>query len=288
MTTDVTLRRTVAGRTVAVHVAHADDRAAVDAVLRGFADSDPDAPADLLVTIARGANGLWTVGDGVTITHEAATLEHALLALEWRMVSDLLARNGDRFHLHGAALADPTQTCSVLVLGDSGVGKTTLTLALIARGFQPFADDVVLLEPETGIPERFPRAFHVDAATRALVAPLFGEAEWEETGLPEGYCLPRRWAATPLPVGAIILPKGYGHPVPLLMRQTTADAALAVLTHTSTLETAPALALRAAARLTAQAPTFALWSGDVATTVEMVHATIAGLAAPPASPLTGG
>lgn len=279
MTTGAAIRRMVGGQLVDVRVEHPDDRVAVEAVLRGFTPGDPAASADQVTVIARAADGLWTVGDGVTVTHQAVTLENALLALEWRMVSDLLARNRQRFHLHGAALADPSHTLTVLVLGDSGVGKTTLTLALIAQGFQPFADDVVLLDPDSALPERFPRAFHVDDATRALVAPLFGGADWEEPGLPDGYCLPRTWAPTPLPVGAIILPKGYGHPVPLLMGQSVAAAALAVLTHTSTLETAPALALRAAARLTASAPAYALWSGDVATSVDVVARTVADLAA---------
>lgn len=266
----------MAGRHVEVEVRHAADADAVRAVLRAFPadDQSPLAAPDLRCVVDRGANGLWEVGDGTTVTHHAATLEDALLAIEWRLVSDLLARNPDRFHLHGAALADPSGTISVLVLGDSGVGKTTTTLALIARGFRPFADDVVLIDPETLLPDWFPRAFHVDTQTRELVAPLFEQPDWEEPGLPAGYCLPRTWATERLPIGAIILPKGYGHPIPTLMQQSISTAALAVLGNTSTLEHAPRLALRTAARLTAQAPAFVLYSGDLPTTVAMIASTV--------------
>ena len=132
----------------------------------------------------------------------------------------------------------------------------------------------MLIDPETLLPDWFPRAFHVDAQTRALVTPLFDGADWEEPGLPAGYCLPRTWATTRLPVGAILLPKGYGHPIPTLMQQSISAAALAVLNHTSTLEHEPRLALQTAARLTAQAPAFVLYSGDLPTTVAMIASTV--------------
>ena len=61
--------------------------------------------------------------------------------------------------------------------------------------------------------------------------------------------------------------------IPTLMQQSISTAALAVLGNTSTLEHAPRLALRTAARLTAQAPAFVLYSGDLPTTVAMIAST---------------
>jgi hypothetical protein len=215
---------------------------------------------------------------GGVVTHEAATLDDTLLALEWQLVTDLLART-DRFHCHGAALADPSRTMSLLILGDSGVGKTTLTLSLMASGFRPHADDVVLIDSHTLTPTTFPRAFHVDDATRQLVAVLPHASDWEVQGLPPGYFLPTAWAADPSPVGAIVIPKARGHARALLVQLGVAEAATALLGFSGTLDAAPALALKTAARLSASVPCYALHIGPLAATAELVATTVAALVA---------
>lgn len=282
-------RIAIGERVIAVEASEAGDRHAVAAILRGFPAAPVGAAADMTCLVVNGshsADGLWELHvDGVR-THQAATLEHALLALEWQVVQACLARTANRFHLHGAALADPTGRLTVLVLGESGAGKTTLTLALIARGFKPFADDVVLLDPETMVPERFPRAFHIDDTTRRLVSPLFlslgdsaGASSWEHTGLPDGFCLPLTWAETPVPVGAIVLPLSHGAPEPVFERQSVADAAIKLLSYSTTLEHDPALALKSVARLTAVAPCFTLRGGPLATTADAVSRLVSRVAA---------
>lgn len=273
------IRLLIDGQPIDVHVAHADDRAVVRAVLAAFPGRAADRPAVHTCCVERAADGLWTIGPAGQVTHRAVTIEDALLAVEWQIVSDVLSRNIDRFHLHGAALADPSGATTVLVLGDSGVGKTTLTLALMAHGFRPFADDVVLLDPERFTPEHFPRAFHVDATTRALVSPLFAGASWEHGGLPLGYCLPLTWAGASVPVGAIVFPRAHDHARPSLMAMAVPDATLALLSFTSSLDRNPALALRTAARLTGRVPAYALDGGPLAATVDLVASTVAALVA---------
>lgn len=272
-----TMRIAVHGRAVDVHVPDPRDRAAVGAILRGFPARQGHAPADDAYAIRRSDAGGWTVHSGDAITHESATLDDTLLALEWQMVTDLLARTS-RFHLHGASLAEPSGTLSVLILGDSGVGKTTLTLSLMASGFRPYADDVVLIDPDRLTPEMFPRAFHVDHTTRQLVAALPHEPDWEVPGLPEGYFLPATWASNEAPVGAIIVPKARGHDRALLVQLGVAEAATTLLGFSGTLEGAPARALKTAARLTASAPCYALYAGPLAATAELVAETVARLA----------
>lgn len=268
------------GRRVArVTASHPDDLDAVRAVLAGFTPStSTDAPLDVRCAVSRTPDGLWQViTEGVETAHQASTLEGALLAVEWQLVTDTLDHQSDRFHLHGAALVDPTDTMTVLVLGESGVGKTTLTLALIAAGYRPYADDVVLIDPKTLTAERFPRAFHVDATTRQLVTPLFDDRAWEVPGSPEGYCVPTAWASVPRPVGAIVFPKAHDHAHPLLIGLSIAEAAMTLLSFSTTLEQAPALALKTAARLTAVAPAFALWGGALAVNTELVTSAVTNI-----------
>ena len=82
------------------------------------------------------------------------------------------------FHLHAAALASP-EGHVVLVVGDSGAGKTTTTLALLEAGADYLGDDTLFLAAEAGGVRviAFPRAFHLGAATLAAfprLEPLAG------------------------------------------------------------------------------------------------------------------
>ncbi len=269
------VRLTIGARVFHVDVAHPEDRAALRAALSGFAPAAAAQPSDVICTVRRTAGALWTVTTSGAAPQQAATLEDALLAVEWQLVTDMLAHQTGRFHLHGAALLDPAGTTTVLVLGASGVGKTTLTLALMAAGFRPYADDVVLLDADTLIVDRFPRAFHVDANTRRLVSPLFQDRRWEVAGLPAGNCLPLEWASEPVPVGVIILPKGRGETHPRLVPLGVADTAMALLSCTTTLERAPGLALRAAARLAATTASFALHGAGPAADVGTIASAVA-------------
>ena len=203
------VRSVIDGRTVVVTVPDDADRRAVEGVLSGFpVPNEDNRAADNPYALRRDETGHWALWAGDTRTHQTTTLEDALLALEWQIVTDMLGRIDDRFHLHGAALADPSGTMSVLLLGESGVGKTTLTLALMALGFRPYTDDVVLLDPDALAPRTFERAFHVDATTRELVEALTHPTDWEVPGMPTGYFMPSTWARDPLPVGAVIVPEG--------------------------------------------------------------------------------
>lgn len=273
------VRRRIGPHDVAVVVPDRSDRAAVEAILGGFPRIGEGAAGEATYALRRDAAGGWEFWSGGTRTHQATTLEDGLLALEWQVVTDLLARTDDRFHLHGAALADPSGSLSVLVLGESGVGKTTVALALIARGFRPFADDVILLDPESLAPSTFERAFHVDATTRTLVNGLPHDPAWEVPGVPDGYFLPATWAREPLPVRAVIVPKARDHARPLLVGLPIAEAATTILGFSGSLEHAPALSLRTAARLTASAPCYALYAGPLAPTAQFLAEAVEGLRA---------
>lgn len=56
-----------------------------------------------------------------------------------------------------------------LITGDSGAGKTTLTLALAARGRPVDGDDVTVVDPETGLVCGLPRCFHLDERSIGLL-----------------------------------------------------------------------------------------------------------------------
>jgi hypothetical protein len=93
----------------------------------------------------------------------------------------LALRRERLFHLHAAGLILPSGAATI-VIGASGAGKTTTTLALLEAGGDYLADDALFLreEPARGVEVLgFPRPFHLGAATLAAfprLAPLAGSA----------------------------------------------------------------------------------------------------------------
>jgi hypothetical protein len=272
----VALSYSILGSSVVVSVPEGAGRAAVEGILRGFARPASTEPLrQALYVLSGDPRGGWFVDASGDKTDQGLTLPDALAALEYRLFRDLLARADAPFHLHGAALKAPSGAFSILILGASGAGKTTLALALMARGFVPFADDMVLIEPDTLALQVFPRAFHIDGSTRALIESLPETATWSFDDMPPGYFLPAAWAEQSAPIAAIFLTSREPGESPAVTRLSIADGTSALLPYSSTLERAPKSALATAARLTGQATSYALRSGDLQTTVDLVVSQLA-------------
>ncbi len=144
---------------------------------------------DWIVRASGAANGV-SLGDVDGNNMEGGgRIGHLLAALEWRAVGAALAATARYALIHAAALRRGADT--VLLLGKSGAGKTTLTLGLMGRGWEPFADDVALVDAHSLEVRAFPRCFHVDAATMVAL-PRRPQLKW--SGSLPGYYRPVHWA----------------------------------------------------------------------------------------------
>jgi hypothetical protein len=132
----------------------------------------------------------WTVS-GASAPHRCYAPDALLRYLEWLAVAQPLARSTSHLVIHGAALARDGAT--VLVVGESGAGKTTVTMGLLQRGWLPLGDDMALVAPHSLAIEPFPRCFHADDFTATLEQP----ALLAPVGALEGYVRPVRWAEAP-------------------------------------------------------------------------------------------
>ncbi len=109
------------------------------------------------VTIAPDAS-VMEVGAEVTAEPEdVARVLH--VAILWALRARAL------FDLHAAAVIAPGADRPILIVGDSGAGKTTLTLAFLEAGYGYLGDDRVLLRAGGPTVLAYPRPFHVGAAT---------------------------------------------------------------------------------------------------------------------------
>lgn len=201
-----------------------------------------------------------------------ATSDAELLALvEWFVIQAGVESCAEAHLIHAAALTRDGAT--LLIVGLSGAGKTTLTLGLVARGWLPYGDDISPLERTTLQVLPFPRWFHVDDATRALAAGT-PSVRWVRS-LP-GYAVPRRWARrTARPTTIVVVERDLTLPAgarPLLR----AEAAGAILSATLRSLVPLAESASAAARLAATTHgCYRINNGDLQTTLDLLE-TIAG------------
>jgi hypothetical protein len=133
----------------------------LEALLRGFPPADADGPALEIRIEAVGAGRFRLSEPGDGSRWEVSAAEAPLSShLEYRLVNEAIQRAASRHVLHAGAVADSAGTC--LIVGDSGAGKTSLTLWLWASGFRLATDDLCPILRPSLLPETFPRSLHMD------------------------------------------------------------------------------------------------------------------------------
>ncbi|HEU5441685.1 MAG TPA: hypothetical protein VFU88_20550 [Ktedonobacterales bacterium] len=188
------------------------------------ASPDGQEPALRFDVHPRGEDDVWVVERNSERIAAFSDADLLLTQLEWHAIAAGLTATTDQAVFHAGALSrDGT---AMILLGQSGVGKTTLTTGLIQRGWLPYADDVTLLGTRTATLEVFPRCFHMDAPAlrRAAAAPPFTAVP----GLPE-HARPLRWAPPGLAPTAIVVIERDAHGPSTMRPISQAEAAAALL-----------------------------------------------------------
>jgi len=121
-------------------------------------------------------------GDGsVTSTIARDLAEHDLTGLFSEAILRVVLRQRGLPSLHAAALAKDGH--AILVMGDKGAGKSTLSAALLGQGWVSIADDLVRVEDRDGW-VAFPGArlgkLHADSAAALGLAPDAMTLRWTE------------------------------------------------------------------------------------------------------------
>jgi hypothetical protein len=149
------------GRVFRCHGVPAGLRRDLDALLQGFPAADPSAEAlDFRLEVTGDGSEARLSGPGGTAWRLRAGEAPLSSQIEYRLVSEAIARAAERYVLHAGAVEGPRGTC--LILGESGAGKTSLTLWLGSSGLRLVTDDLCPIVHGTLAPERFPRALHMD------------------------------------------------------------------------------------------------------------------------------
>lgn len=245
-------------------------RACLVDLLRPFV-AEPEWPSVeplLCLRAVRHGRGDWAATGGDTGEVGCGSIARLLAHLEWRAASAALRASRDCLALHGAALA--RGQASVLLLAPSGTGKTTLTLGLMGRGWEPLTDDIVLVDAATLRASAFPRCFHIEAPSLGLL-PQGPDVAWARA-LP-GYARPLRWARGTYQPTAIILVRRDAQQPSMLFPMTQAEAASALLDASLRNELPGSQLARAAVGLAAGAARCCrLNNGSLANTLDLIEA----------------
>jgi hypothetical protein len=135
-----------------------DDAAARDAlacVHGGMRGVRPRAGADLEYRVDRAGEG-FSVRRGAEELGRARSTEELVFVLEQDLLVEIQRARPDLYFIHSAALEHEGR--AVLLVAESGGGKTTTAWALLHHGFRYGSDELAPVEPLTGRVHAFPRA----------------------------------------------------------------------------------------------------------------------------------
>jgi hypothetical protein len=249
-------------------------RAEVEIALRFSPAAASDAALDhdeaALEDDAGEESGEWAAwADGEQV-FRMGVYDRLLRRLEWEVVSRSVDLARDWLAWHAASLA--WEGRALLLIGASGAGKSTLTTALARRGWLPLADDLTLLDPQTGTLAPFPRCFHV-AAMDGVWASSASALTWPTLALPD-YAQPRHWArAGDSPTWIVVIGRDTTQPTRLtpLSQAQAAGALFGATIHTASTASAARLAATVAG---ASAGCWGLNNNDLETALDLLTTTL--------------
>lgn len=276
---DATLRLRIAGVAARIDGLAPRIRADMFALLRPFvvAENEPfPTPTEIEITMRPtqaatpvdsedGADDWEAWADGERL-FRIGVYDRLLRRLEWEVMSRAIARARDWLGWHAASLS--WEGRALLLIGASGAGKSTLTMGLVRRGWLPLADDLTLLDPQTGTLAPFPRCFHVAAMEGAWAASA-SALIWPTLALPD-YARPRHWArAGDRPAWVVVMRRDTTQPTRLepLSQAQAVGALFGATIHTASVAS---VAQAAAAVVGATVGCWALNNNDLETALDLL------------------
>lgn len=212
-----------------------------------------------ILTVRRDEAG-WQLADQSDISpcETLRTEEEVAQYVEWMAYSATIRLTTLPLLLHSGAVA--RNGVAVLLPNVSGAGKTTLTLALAARGWLPLTDDVCPLVERDGelVAAGCQRCCHLTPHSLDVLGAQGVTLEGPLGGMSFYFYRPRVWAE-PAPVRGIVIPR-YAAESPTHFAAITQAECLGQLMHMTFPQEAPPAheRRRTAARLAAKAPGFSL------------------------------
>jgi hypothetical protein len=221
---------------------------------------------------------VWCVGVDGEVVARQPRLAAALGLLEFEVSRRIVEAGGGFVPLHGALVRGAERT--LLISGVSGAGKTTLALALSARGYQVLGDDIAMLNPRDGLVRALPRCLHVDEHTWRLLREE--HAHVPAPAATAGLLTPADLGASigqPVRVGSVLMMRGAVPSAPQIAHLSQAEMVVLMESQVRWQGRPPARTLDALSRMLGRATCYSLVRGGLGETADLV----AQIAGPPLS-----
>jgi hypothetical protein len=203
------------------------ERALAKRIMSAFAHlvAPEEQPPRVSIDVQASAHG-YVVSQDRDPVLRVREIDEVTPALKAYLVQQVLAREDYRLAVHAAALARNGRV--LLLPGNAGSGKSTLTAALMARGFAFLGDDTVLLDEELRV-RGLPFALAVKAGAWDLLKPyhpsLFAlPVDRRPDGRVVRYLRPSTFVGQALPAAWMVFPRWQGAPRPGLAAMSRVDA----------------------------------------------------------------
>jgi hypothetical protein len=152
-----TLSLTVVERAVRIHCDHAGARELLSCNYSGMLAAGPGARADLEYQVASvGCEGGFRVHRDAREIGRARSPTDVLFLLKEDLVVQIQRARPDLYFVHAAALEHEGR--ALILVAESGGGKSTTTWALLHHGLRYGSDELAPVEPGTGRVHAFPCA----------------------------------------------------------------------------------------------------------------------------------
>ena len=207
----------------------------------------------------------------------APLLQDALYSVEVGICAEVMANTGSRHGIHGAVVYGTNG--DLLISGVSGAGKTTLSLALAARGLRVAGDDAALLDSETYLIDALPRPFHLDDTSVQLLEEM--DLKLPEEGWKYRFVTPADLGVVnppPARIRFVFLLEPERGDQPLVTPQTQAEMTAALLMETGRGDFTDVEGVRALSGLIGQAESYRVRSGQLAATADAIVRIVSGRA----------
>jgi hypothetical protein len=223
----------------------------------------------LFLRVGAGGAQQWIIQTPRLHSQVRQSLGDALAAVEAAIATDL-GQQIDGLHvIHGAVVYAPQG--DILISGYSGAGKTTLSLALAARGLRVGGDDMALLDPASNLIEPVPRCFHIDERSAGLLA---GEGlSLPQEALQNQFVTPRHLGVvqpSPARIRFVFLLEAKRVSVPRVVPEAQAEMATALLEQTGRGRFSDIEGVHAIVRMIGHCYCYRVWSGELSATAATV------------------
>lgn len=229
-------------------------------------------PPDLDYSISGSEDSISLVRNGETFC-SATDPADLLFRLEKDITVELQRKRSDHLFLHSAALAWKGKAC--LLAADSGSGKSLTTWALLHHGFEYLSDELSPIDLESLRVAPYPHALCLKQPPPASYPlPQLATHLGRTIHVPANL-LPGTIVTEPLPVGAVFLLRYRPDlPAPQLRPLGPAESAARLYLTALNALSHPHRGLDAVLRIAEHIPVFAVASGNLPTTCDLIRSAM--------------